>query len=81
MWDDLSEAEQIERIRIAIDRLPRRRRNIFLLCRVEGWTFQQIADSHGISERRVRKEIARALHDVTLDVFDGQPSPWWRRWF
>ena len=81
MLDNLTDEERLERVHVAVDRLPARRRNIFLLCRVEGWTFQEIADAYGISKRRVMKEIARALHDVTQEVFHGRRSPWWRRWF
>jgi len=69
MSDDVSDEERVARVRIAVDRLPARRRNIFLLNRVEGWTFQQM------------KEIARALHDVAQEVFHGRRPPWWRRWF
>jgi RNA polymerase sigma-70 factor (ECF subfamily) len=81
MSDDVSDEERVARVRIAVDRLPARRRNIFLLNRVEGWTFQQIADAYGVSKRRVMKEIARALHDVAQEVFHGRRPPWWRRWF
>lgn len=80
MPDDLSDEERIERVRVAIDRLPARQRNMFLLCRVEGWTFQQIADAYGMSRRRVMKEIASALDDIAQEVSDGRRSPWWRRW-
>ncbi|NNM77999.1 sigma-70 family RNA polymerase sigma factor [Sphingomonas sp. ID1715] len=81
MLDDLSDEERMERVRVAVDRLPARRRNIFLLCRVENWSFEEIAEAYGISVGRVRKEIARALHDVTQEVFHGRRRPWWRRWF
>jgi RNA polymerase sigma-70 factor (ECF subfamily) len=81
MSQDLSDAELLDRLTVAVNRLPPRRRNIFLLSRVEGWTFQQIADDYGISRRRVQREIARALHDVTLEVFHGRRPPFWRRWF
>ena len=81
MSDDLFDDERVERVRIAVDRLPARRRNMFLLCRVEGWTFQEIGDAYGMSRHRVMKEIARALHDVAQEVFHGRRPPWWRRWF
>lgn len=73
--------ELLERVRVAVDRLPARRRNIFLLCRVERWSFEQIADAYGISPGRVQREIALALHHVTLELFHGRRPPFWRRWF
>ena len=76
-----SDEELLERMRVAVDRLPARRRNIFLLCRVEHWTFEQIADAYGISRGRVQHEITLALHDVALEVFHGRRPPFWRRWF
>lgn len=78
---ELSDADLLARVSTALDRLPPRRRNIFLLSRVEDWTFQQIADAYGISRKRVQREISRTLYILASEVYHGRRLPFWVRWF
>lgn len=73
------DAELVERVKTAVERLPPLRRNIFLLCRVEGWTYRQIADAYGIAVWRVRRHVRAAMHLLMLEVRDGKLPPFWRR--
>lgn len=45
----------------AIERLPSRSREAFLLCRVHGYSYQEIATRMNISESGVEKLLMRAL--------------------
>ncbi|HEU4470757.1 MAG TPA: RNA polymerase sigma-70 factor [Flavisolibacter sp.] len=48
-------------IRDAVDRLPQRRRELYLLSREEGLTHQQIADKLGLSANTVKNQIGLSL--------------------
>lgn len=48
-------------LRAAINTLPERRREIFLLSRLSNLTYKQIAEKLGISENTVDTQIRRAL--------------------
>jgi RNA polymerase sigma-70 factor (ECF subfamily) len=76
---ELPEPELVERVKNAVERLPPRRRNIFLLSRVEGWTCQQIAESYGISEKKVFRHVAKAMRFVRRRV-NPEEFTWWQRW-
>ena len=73
-----SDREFLERLNQAIAALPGRDREIFLAHRVDGLSYQEIADRTGLSVRRVERHIARALYwiDRTLE---GRPLRWWQR--
>ena len=58
-------SDMIRQYRQALDELPERTREVFLLQRVHELTYQQIADRIGISIPTVQYHIARAL--VHLD--------------
>ena len=53
--------QQLSRMRDAVMRLPPRCREIYLLHRIEGMTYPEIARHVGISSKAVEKNIARAL--------------------
>jgi RNA polymerase sigma factor (sigma-70 family) len=77
----VSDAELRERLMNALERLPPRRRNIFLPSRVESWTFQQMADAYGISRKRVQREISRTFYILSREVYQDRRLPFWVRWF
>ncbi|SLM48596.1 putative RNA polymerase sigma factor FecI (Sigma-19) [Nitrospira japonica] len=66
----LSAKQQLQIVASAIDQLPPRTRQAFLLHRVHGYSYAQIATQLGISESAVEKLITRALkqcwHAVNL---------------
>lgn len=57
----LSARQSLAAVSRAISALPDRTRSIFLMNRVDGLTFREIAENCAISERAVAKQMARAL--------------------
>lgn len=53
--------DEIRRLERAIDELPRRRREIFLLHKFEGLSYGEIADRLGIAKNTVMVQMMRAL--------------------
>lgn len=56
------------RIWSAIDRLPAKRRRIFLMSRRDGMKYSEIARSLGLSENTVRNQISKALDSIRQGV-------------
>ena len=61
---DIESRELMELIRKGIDSLPERTKNIFLLSRNEGLTYQEIASRLEISENVVDHEIRKSLQHI-----------------
>jgi RNA polymerase sigma-70 factor (ECF subfamily) len=60
--DDLQERSEIEaRLWTAIDSLPEKCREVFLLSKRDGLKYEEIAAELGISENTVRNQISKAL--------------------
>lgn len=70
----------VARLQASLRRLPHRRREIYLRSCVERWSYAEIAAAYGISIRRVRRHVAKALLILVLEVLLDSPQPWWRRW-
>lgn len=51
-------------IREAVDKLPTRRRQVFQMSRLEGYTRKEIAETLGISENGVRNRLAEATEFI-----------------
>ncbi len=60
-YDTLAEREFAERLRSAIAALPDGAREVFLLNRIDGMKYREIADLLGISQKAVEKRMHRAL--------------------
>lgn len=56
---------RLERLRGGVAKLPPRTREIFLLHRLEGRRYREIAEDLGISQSAVEKHIARAMTQLT----------------
>ena len=52
--------ERIERLTYCLGRLPAKNRDILLAHRLDGLTYREIADHHGLSISTVEKHIAKA---------------------
>jgi RNA polymerase sigma-70 factor (ECF subfamily) len=52
---------RLERVKAGLERLPRRTRDIFLMHRLDGLRYREIADCFGISQSAVEKHIAKAV--------------------
>ena len=49
---------------VALQALPERTRDIFILRRIEGFAYRDIADRFGISVSAVEKHMVRAIHHL-----------------
>lgn len=56
---------RLERLRVGVAQLSPRTREIFLMHRLEGRKYREIADELGISQSAVEKHIARAMAHLT----------------
>ncbi|MFD1333342.1 RNA polymerase sigma factor [Methylopila musalis] len=60
-FDAVASREELDAVERALTALPSRTRLIFLLNRIHGRTFVEIAAGLGLSERAVAKHMAKAL--------------------
>ncbi len=67
--DDSTTAQEVgAAVQRAVDRLPDRCREVFLMSRQDGMTYQQIADSLEISIKTVETQMGRALKSLRLSL-------------
>ncbi|MDE5586560.1 MAG: sigma-70 family RNA polymerase sigma factor [Muribaculaceae bacterium] len=59
--EDIDTAERDARLWEAIDSMPPRRREVFLMCKRDGMTYSAIADELGLSVKTVENHIAKAM--------------------
>lgn len=64
----LDHREKLARLDAGVQRLNQRTREIFLLHRVEGLTYAQIAEEMGMSVKGVKKQMMKALLQLRRDV-------------
>jgi len=70
LQEDVPDEETVDRSFIwarlwtAIDRLPKRRREILLLNKRDGLSYAEIAQKMGISENTVHNHLTKALHTL-----------------
>jgi RNA polymerase sigma factor (sigma-70 family) len=62
--DQVCVQQELEAVRELILRLPARRREIYLLNRIEGLSYSEIAAHCAISVKAVEKQIAKALKSL-----------------
>lgn len=67
-------SQQIEALRLAIDGLPPRCRQVFLLHRLHDMTQEEIATAIGISRNMVARHVARAMQDLR-PLLGAEPGP------
>lgn len=72
-WQTLVLLEQ------ALEAMPRLRRRIFLLTRVEGLPSREIAKRFAMSENAVHKHVSRALQDCAAALERAEQRPGERR--
>jgi RNA polymerase sigma-70 factor (ECF subfamily) len=62
---DLLEARDvINRLETAMERLRPRTREIYMACRLDGYSYAEVAERTGMSVRGVRKQMSRALAEI-----------------
>lgn len=57
--------ERVARLSVCLGRLTEKTRDIFLAHRIEGLSYREIAQAHGLSISTVEKHVARATLSVT----------------
>jgi RNA polymerase sigma-70 factor (ECF subfamily) len=57
-------SEREAKLWVAIDRLPERCRQVFLMSKRDGMKYKEIAESLGISERTVEHQVSKALKEL-----------------
>lgn len=80
MLDDLTKPELIARLEARLQRMPERRRAIFLAVRFDRAGYAELAAQHGLTARQVEREFARALLQLDDALCCRRREPWWRRW-
>lgn len=68
--DSVLNAERRDSIARAVDRLPTRQREVFLLCHAEGQTPREVGALTGLNESTVRVHLFRALRKLR-SVLEG----------
>ena len=56
--------QELARVRAAVDQLPARCREVYLLNRIDGMSYSQIAQHCGISVKAVEKHVGKALSSL-----------------
>lgn len=69
----VSDQEELAMVKTVMLQLPPRRREVFVLSRVNGMTYPQIARELGISVKAVEKHITKALLELRRRVGGRQP--------
>jgi RNA polymerase sigma factor (sigma-70 family) len=62
----LASKERLARVMRALDSLPPKSREVFMMCRVQGLSHRDIAEVMGISTKTVEKHMTAALKHLTL---------------
>jgi len=65
--------QQLKLVQEALNSLPARCREAFILNRQEGWSAQEIAIHLGVSDRMVRLYLSRALEHLQTVLEEGRP--------
>jgi RNA polymerase sigma factor (sigma-70 family) len=60
----LEARDRLRRIEEAVDRLKPLTRQIFLACRLDGYSYAQVAEQTGLSVRGVEKQMHRAIKQL-----------------
>lgn len=64
--DALAAKERLETVMKALESLPPKSREVFVLCRVRGLSHRDVAETMGISTKTVEKHMTAALKHLTL---------------
>jgi RNA polymerase sigma factor (sigma-70 family) len=63
--------EELLRIQTILAKLPQRTREIFLLNRLEGLTYTQLATRYGITVKGIEKQMSKALAHIRAGLGDN----------
>lgn len=57
----LSDRQQLERLRLVLDEMPARRREILMLSRMDGLSYSQLAVRYGVTVSAIEKQMMKAI--------------------
>lgn len=63
---------RLELLRLHIDALPAQTRNVFILCYIDGYSYNEAADRLGISPNTVKTLLSRAMKTLR-EVYAADP--------
>jgi len=78
MSEELTEAQIIERLEAGLRRMPKMRREIFLALRLDGLSYEEIAERTGLSVKQVERHVARSMLTLLDAIYGLAPTPWWK---
>lgn len=70
--------ELLKRLKMAVSKLPRTTREVFLEHRFDNMSYQEIADRRGLTPREVERHVAQAIYRLSTELERG-PIRWWER--
>jgi len=76
---DGANPDLLARVEDAVQRLPRRQREILLAIRVDNLCYPEIAERTGLTVAQVERLFAVALCNFICNL-DNPRRHWWRRW-
>lgn len=62
--DEEIRQQRIQKIKLAIDELPKRRKEVFVLSKFRGYNYSEIAEKLGISKKTVQDQIVKAYSSI-----------------
>jgi hypothetical protein len=79
MTGNRCEAETMWRLQLALFRMTRRQRRIFLAVRIDDLSYAEIAERTGLTIGDVEREFAAGLRLICVALDGRLPGPLWRR--
>jgi DNA-directed RNA polymerase specialized sigma24 family protein len=68
---------EVRRIERAVRKLPRLQREIFLAVRIDGFSYDYIAERAGLTVHQVERLFAEAIVNIDRNL---NRRRWWERW-
>jgi len=69
----VSARDELRVLQAAVDRLPPRAREVFLLRRIDNLSLLEVADRLGLSVSTVEKHLTRAMTELTSAMAESEP--------
>ena len=67
----LSDRQQLERLRVVLDEMPARRREILMLSRMDGLSYSQLAARYGVTVSAIEKQMMKAIAHMHRRMGEG----------
>jgi len=77
--DDIVDLVLLAKFERAMQRVPRRQREILLAVRLDDLSYSEIAERTGLTVAQVERLVAHGLFNFSCNLDDPRRH-WWRRW-